>query len=103
MISSPGWVCLAANTPGAMSTRTCIISRPGILRSCCCKSVRLTPDCCANAEPVKANTVNIRVAMLLVRIFLFIFLLFVKVQSACSYCQQLFGEVDEFVLGVGAF
>src|SRR2546423_8139737 len=40
MISSPGWVCLGASTPGAMSTRTWISSRPGMLRSCCCRSVR---------------------------------------------------------------
>src|SRR3954470_24158865 len=49
MISSPGWVCLPKATPGARSTRTWMASRPGALRSCRCRSVRVTPFCCACA------------------------------------------------------
>src|SRR5262245_33358009 len=43
MISSPGWVCQGAVTPGAMSMRAWRASRPGTLRSWRCRSVRVTP------------------------------------------------------------
>src|SRR5262245_24174549 len=50
MISSPGCVCLGKATPGAISTRTWIASRPGMPISCRWRSVRLTPACCASAR-----------------------------------------------------
>ena len=50
MISSPGCVCLGNATPGAKSTRTWMTSRPGALRSCRWRSVRLIPGCCARAS-----------------------------------------------------
>src|SRR5262245_29148455 len=37
-------------TPGSISTRIWITSRPGTLRSCRCSSVRFTPGCCADAS-----------------------------------------------------
>ena len=49
MISSPGCLCLGATSPGPMSTRTWMASRPGMLRSCRWRSVRFVPACCACA------------------------------------------------------
>src|SRR4030095_14127587 len=49
MISSPGCVCLGEATPGSSSTRTWITSRPGTLRSCRWRSMRLKPGCWARA------------------------------------------------------
>src|SRR4030095_10181929 len=53
MISSPGWVCLTNGASGPMSTRAWTTSRPGMLRSCCWRSVRLMPGgcCCAMTIP----------------------------------------------------
>src|SRR5262245_53486707 len=49
MISSPGCQCLIAGASGSMSTRFWIISRPGMLRSCFWRSVRVSPGTCCNA------------------------------------------------------
>src|SRR5262245_46043939 len=54
MISSPGWECRGASTPGAMVTTAWTTSRPAALRSCRCRSVRVTPGICASARPAPA-------------------------------------------------
>src|ERR671917_494002 len=48
MISSPGCLCLKAGASGLMSTRFWTTSRPGMLRSCCWRSVRSIPDACCS-------------------------------------------------------
>src|SRR5687768_1745004 len=71
MISSPGCQCLPKATPGASSTRTWMTSRPGALRSCRWRSVRLIPPCCACATysarlppTISATTTIIRIVFM---------------------------------------
>src|SRR5262249_2629632 len=46
MISSPGCLCRIAGASGVTSTRFWTISRPGALRSCRWRSVRVSPGSC---------------------------------------------------------
>src|SRR5262245_62109161 len=67
MISSPGCLCLGNATPGSRSTRTWMTSRPGTLRSCRWRSVRLTPGCCAGATCSTKPLATITAAIVMVR------------------------------------
>src|SRR3954451_179387 len=46
MSSSPGCLCRNAGTSGLSSTRFWMTMCPGMLRSCCCRSVRSIPGTC---------------------------------------------------------
>src|SRR5882672_1594324 len=70
MISSPGCVCRGDACPGAISTIAWMVSRPGMLRSCRWRSMRLVVGCCASAcsarppAPMSAATAMIRVVFM---------------------------------------
>src|ERR1700751_3701538 len=70
MISSPGCRCRPNAAPGAKSTRTWTASRPGALRSCRCRSVRLIPGCWASANGRGKMLPTISPAAAIVRIVL---------------------------------
>src|SRR5262244_2952503 len=66
MISSPGCVCRGAVFPGRISTIAWIVSCPGMLRSCRCRSMRLVVGCCpcANCSPKIATAISTATAMI---------------------------------------
>src|SRR6476469_8257674 len=68
MISSPGCLCLGNAAPGAKSTRTWTTSRPGTLRSCRWRSVRLIPGCCACARSSTKPLPTISSAAAMIRV-----------------------------------
>src|SRR5262245_54954934 len=76
MISSPGCRCLGNATPGSRSTRTWMTSRPGTLRSCRWRSVRLTPGCCAGVTCSIKPLATISTATAMIRVgFMWILLM----------------------------
>src|SRR5215472_17316415 len=58
MISSPGCQCLTKGASGPMSTRFWMTSRPGTLRSCLWRSVRLIPGACCTVCLISTSSVN---------------------------------------------
>src|SRR5215831_3228238 len=60
MISSPGCLCLTKGASGPMSTRFWMTSRPGTLRSCCWRSVRVIPGACCTVRAMSTSSVSRR-------------------------------------------
>jgi hypothetical protein len=67
---------LGETTPGSMSMRAWTISRPGTLRSCRWRSVRLIPGCCARAEPRMVSAASPTIAIVLAKKSFFLFHLY---------------------------